>query len=76
MTHGWTPERRKKQAEAIQRWKPWEKAKGPRTVQGKKISRMNAYKHGMRSVEYRAMETLIAFYGRQERAMRQEIKER
>ncbi len=76
MSHGWTPERRKKQSEAIHRWKPWEKAKGPRTEQGKKVSSMNAYKHGMRSAEYRAMEALIAFYGRKERAMRQEIQHR
>jgi len=51
-------------------------ATGPRTEPGKTVSSMNAYKHGMRSAEYRATEALIAFYGRKERAMRQEIKER
>lgn len=32
---GWTDERRAKQREAIQRWKPWEKSTGPKTPQGK-----------------------------------------
>ena len=42
----WTEERRKKQAEAIRRWKPWEKSTGPKTEKGKEASRLNAYKHG------------------------------
>src|SRR3954451_21000362 len=33
--NGWTPERRARQAEAIQQWKPWEKSTGPRTTRGK-----------------------------------------
>ena len=73
MSHGWTPERKCKQAEAIQRWKPWEKAKGPRTVQGKKVSSMNAYKHGMRSAENREVERLIAMLGRLEREARETL---
>lgn len=39
----WTPERRAKQAEAIRKWKPWERSTGPRTEQGKLISSRNAY---------------------------------
>ena len=39
---GWTEERRKKQAEAIRRWKPWEKSTGPRTAAGKARCKMNA----------------------------------
>lgn len=39
---GWTEERRKKQAEAIRRWKPWEKSTGPRTEAGKSRCKMNA----------------------------------
>jgi hypothetical protein len=42
----WTEERRKKQAEAIKRWKPWEKSTGPKTRQGKSRTRMNAYNYG------------------------------
>jgi len=51
MKHGWTPERRKKQSQLIQNWKPWENSTGPRTEQGRATSSMNALKHGMRSAE-------------------------
>ena len=40
---GWTDERRAKQREAIQRWKPWEKSTGPKTSQGKAQAALNAY---------------------------------
>ncbi|QPK63532.1 hypothetical protein IVG45_00670 [Methylomonas sp. LL1] len=43
MAHGWTPERRKKQSEAILRWRPWDKSTGPKTAEGKTRSSMNAY---------------------------------
>ena len=32
---GWSAERRQRQREAIQRWKPWEQSTGPRTREGK-----------------------------------------
>ena len=38
---GWTDERKAKQREAIQRWKPWEKSTGPRTERGKSEARAN-----------------------------------
>ena len=76
MGNGWTPERRKKQSEMIQIWKPWEKSSGPKTDEGKKKSSQNALKHGLRSAENREVEKLIAQYGRLERAQRQEIKNR
>ena len=28
MANGWTPERRARQADAIKRWRPWERSKG------------------------------------------------
>lgn len=31
----WSDERRAKQAEAIWRWKPWDKSTGPRTPEGR-----------------------------------------
>lgn len=43
---GWSAERRKKQAQAIRKWKPWEKSTGPKSDAGKTRSSMNAYKHG------------------------------
>ena len=73
MTHGWTPEQRKKQAKAIRKWKPWEKSTGPKSEAGKAVSRMNARKHSMRSSQNRAAEALVAFYGRRERAARLKI---
>ncbi len=42
----WTPEERRRQAEAIRRWKPWEKSTGPKTEKGKESAKMNAFKHG------------------------------
>jgi hypothetical protein len=42
--NGWTDERRAKQAEAIRRWKPWERSTGPKTEGGKAASSRNAYK--------------------------------
>lgn len=42
----WTADRRQRQRESIQRWKPWEKSTGARTAEGKaKVSR-NAVKTG------------------------------
>jgi hypothetical protein len=46
MVNGWTLERRQRQAELIQRWKPWQHSTGARTEEGKEISKMNALKHG------------------------------
>ena len=73
MKHGWTPERRKKQSQLIQNWKPWKNSTGPRTVQGRAISSMNALKHGMRSAEVRATESAIAMLARFEREARETV---
>ena len=43
---GWTPERRKKQSEAIRRWKPWSKSSGPKSLPGKAIVAGNAWSGG------------------------------
>ncbi len=43
---GWSPERRATQAEAIRRWKPWERSTGPRTAPGKETASRNAVKSG------------------------------
>ncbi len=42
----WIEERRKKQAEAIKRWKPWEKSTSPKTREGKEKASLNALKNG------------------------------
>ena len=51
MSKGWSEERRKKQAEAIRKHKPWEKSTGPRSDRGKAIASRNALKHGLYSAK-------------------------
>ncbi len=48
MATGWTPERRKQQAELIATWKPWKRSTGPKTAQGKANSSRNAFKDGFK----------------------------
>lgn len=38
----WSQERRERQRQAIRRWRPWDKATGPRTEKGKARSSLNA----------------------------------
>lgn len=42
----WTPEQRQRQREAIQRWKPWSKSTGPRSLEGKAVASRNAWDGG------------------------------
>ena len=48
MANGWTPERRARQAELIRIWKPWQRATGPRTAEGKARVSQNSYRGGVR----------------------------
>lgn len=57
--NGWSPERRARQAAAIQRWAPWKKATGPKSVSGLEKSKMNALKHGGRSAAVRLLGRLL-----------------
>ena len=50
MSYVRTPEHRRLQAEAIRRWKPWEKSTGPRTREGKAKASRNGYKGGTREL--------------------------
>ncbi|RQT51640.1 hypothetical protein DF046_19510 [Burkholderia cepacia] len=65
MANGWTPERRAKQAEAIRRWKPWERSTGPATFEGKAVSAQNARKHGLRSSEWKEERRLVVAFLRE-----------
>ena len=49
MDSAWTPERKTKQAAAIQNWKPWQKSTGPMSLQGKTNVSRNAFKGGKRA---------------------------
>ena len=40
--NGWTPERRKRQAELIHLWQPWQNSSGATTQEGKERAKMNA----------------------------------
>ena len=46
MANGWTLERRARQTELIQKWRPWDKSTGPKTPEGKAKVAQNAYKGG------------------------------
>ena len=48
MANGWTPERRAKQSVSIHNWRPWEKAHGAVTPDGKKASSKNAHRFTQR----------------------------
>lgn len=44
--NGWTLERRRKQAELVRRWKPWEQSTGPKSPEGKATVSGNAWRGG------------------------------
>jgi hypothetical protein len=45
----WTPARRARYRRMMMRRQPWLVSTGPRTAQGKRRSRLNARRHGLRS---------------------------
>ena len=53
--NGWSPERRQRQREAIQRWKPWEQSTGPRTPEGKAKAASKSTQHGLFDAEHWAL---------------------
>lgn len=57
--NGWTSERRKKQSEMIQAWKPWKDSTGAKTETGKERSKMNAFKHGAFSKKVQVIKRLL-----------------
>ena len=71
--NGWTLERRRKQSEAISKWKPWERSTGPKTTAGKVRVSLNAFKYGMRSAEIRRIEAALIEQARVERELRNMI---
>lgn len=58
MRNGWTSERRARQAEAIRKWRPWEKSTGPKTTEGKAKCSQNGFKGARRQQARELMRTL------------------
>ena len=46
--HGWSKERRERQAELIRQWQPWAKSTGPKSAEGKERVARNAWRGGHR----------------------------
>lgn len=56
----WSLEERKRQSQLIQQWRPWQQSTGAKSVQGKEVSKLNAYKHGGRCADIRNAARYIA----------------
>ena len=65
-SNGWSPERRQRQREAIQRWKPWEQSTGPRTPEGKATAASNSLVHGLFDARSRALIREVRAYLREQ----------
>ena len=61
----WTLEQRLQQAQRIRQQKPWNYSTGPKTPQGKAISRKNSFKHGARCKDIRDISHLLAEWKRE-----------
>jgi len=75
--NGWTPERRKRQAELIKSWQPWTRSTGARTSAGKARSSLNAVKHGgYAATTKRATRAFMVFYRANKSTFRQQLREK
>ena len=68
--NGWTLERRKRQAELIRSWKPWERSTGPKSPEGKLQVARNAWRGGHRQ-KLRELSRLVNEEVRQARGLLQ-----
>jgi DNA invertase Pin-like site-specific DNA recombinase len=48
--NGWTPGRRRRQSQLIREFRPWERARGPRTPEGKARAAKNGYRGALRQM--------------------------
>jgi hypothetical protein len=71
MGKAWTPERRARQAEAIKRWRPWERSTGPRTDEGKAAAAANGAKAWPHSGARAALRELRRVLREQREALRE-----
>ena len=56
----WTEERRQKQSEAIQRWKPWLSSTGPKTENGKAKAAKNSERLGLFGNQFREIRKILS----------------
>lgn len=68
MVNGWTPERRKRQAELIRQWAPWAKSTGPKSQEGKERVARNSWRGGHRQ-QLRELVKMVNAQIRQAREM-------
>ena len=68
MSYYRTPEHRKRQAELIRTWRPWERATGPKSPEGKAVAARNAYKGGI-GAELRRLRAQINALLREQREL-------
>ncbi len=73
MAHGWTDERKARQANAIRRWKPWQRSTGPRTAEGKARVARNSYRGGARQT-LRALAKVLNALMREQRAGLEDLR--
>jgi len=66
--NGWTPERRKRQAELIKSWRPWEQSTGPLSAEGKERVARNSWRGGHRQ-QLRELSKMVNAEIRQARDM-------
>jgi hypothetical protein len=71
---GWDDARRKRHAAAMRQWAPWTSSTGPRTRAGKAISSQNAYKHGLRGREVKAINRFVRDCGRYTKVIKKGLK--
>lgn len=57
--NNWTEENKQKARERMYREKPWEKATGAKTEEGKRKVSMNAYKHGRYSKAMKEIDKIV-----------------
>ena len=60
----WTFEQRSQQAERMRARKVWQHSTGPTTPEGKRVSRMNGWRHGMCCAEVRNLSHQLAEWKR------------
>ena len=58
----WTEKERKRQACIARRNKPWKASTGPQTLEGKERSKMNAYKKGIYTADYKTIEYALKLH--------------